>query len=209
VTSDIYCYHEDLRHADNNALLQIWVDFWKGQGWKAHVLGIEDAKKHPGYQSMVERVSAFPTLNDRAYEISCFVRWLAFAGIDGKAVVTDSDVYPRVPYPPRKFPGFYNGDRRFGTGWIAGTGADFQKIVDIIMTHTPTEIDYCRGNPHVADLTVLFQYPNIYDRIGNEHVLYSDLCWDQYSLMHFGGECLKTSLPRSQEILQFLNRHFQ
>lgn len=50
-----------------------------------------DAKKHPDYKAFIKKISLYPTVNNKEYEMACYSRWLALAACQGK-FMTDFDV---------------------------------------------------------------------------------------------------------------------
>jgi hypothetical protein len=58
-------------------LVKLWEESWALQGWRTTVLTDEDAMTHPLYAANVEAIQNLPTLNNKNYELSCYLRWFA------------------------------------------------------------------------------------------------------------------------------------
>lgn len=92
----VYCYYESVPGQGSAAdLIQLWSASWKQQGWDPVVLGRRDAEKHPKFLPFYKRAASFPTINPPGYDLSCWLRWLAFAEAGG-GVMTDYDVINRA-----------------------------------------------------------------------------------------------------------------
>ena len=79
-------------------LLKAWEVSWNSKGWKTRVLTIDDAKKHPEFDSVtkeLERLGLSP------YNRKCYWRWMAMAALDeygnegnGAYFMSDYDTIP-------------------------------------------------------------------------------------------------------------------
>ncbi len=58
-------------------LVKLWEESWALQGWRTAVLTDEDAMKHPLYLENIDAIQNLPTLNNKNYELSCYLRWFA------------------------------------------------------------------------------------------------------------------------------------
>lgn len=191
MVKDIYCFHVDFGRPDLNDTLLLWKEVWVGHGWTPHVLGMADAQRHPKFQQVADHAARLPTINNRRFSDVNFLRWCAFAQVDG--VVADYDVFPRVPFPPLDLPSMFNGDLNGGPGFVYGP----IPMVDWILAAQPEP-------PHICDMVVMAR------RI-REGTVMRDLVrcygvpgWDQVPLVHFGNGYMKTNLPKAEEIKQVL-----
>ncbi len=77
----------------HEALLNAWKNSWEERGWETKILTMEDAKKHPDYEMLDERLSF---LQVTPYNKRCFWRWLAMASLDNEdgGWMSDYDVFP-------------------------------------------------------------------------------------------------------------------
>ena len=65
---------------DDNRTLEtvgLWRQSWIQQGWDTRVLTEKDAALHPDYQTIKDKLLKLPTVNTQAYEMSCYLRWVA------------------------------------------------------------------------------------------------------------------------------------
>lgn len=68
---------------DCDKVLKMWADSWYAHGWNPIVLGVADAKKHPMYQQVMDKVHSMPTAHEPIYNDRCYQRWLALAYVGG------------------------------------------------------------------------------------------------------------------------------
>lgn len=74
-------------------LVKAWEEAWQSWGWDTHVLTDEDAKKHPRFQEMKQKLDLS---NVNEYNQRCFWRWLAIA-MNRNALagwMSDYDTFP-------------------------------------------------------------------------------------------------------------------
>jgi hypothetical protein len=96
----IYTYYESLEfidHATQKEMIELWRHSWERQGFEAFVLGREDVEGHPYYQEFHDELhdiqEKITGVSLKAYVLSCYLRWLAYAGQpDEKFYVSDYDV---------------------------------------------------------------------------------------------------------------------
>jgi len=74
--------HEDL--------LAAWKKSWEDRGWETVVLTEEDARQHPDFESINQKLQ---DLDVNAYNRRCYWRWLAIV-TDGGGWMSDYDVFP-------------------------------------------------------------------------------------------------------------------
>jgi hypothetical protein len=58
-------------------ILKIWDVSWRRHGWRTLILTRKDAELHPRYKDVSFALENLPTINDKIYELSCYLRWLA------------------------------------------------------------------------------------------------------------------------------------
>jgi len=92
----IYTYYQNINHPSQNELIDLWKISWSRQGYEPIVLNLEDAKRHPYFETLnteMRRICkeiAKKEIND--YGMSCWFRWLAYATqADEKFYVSDYD----------------------------------------------------------------------------------------------------------------------
>jgi len=106
---NVYTYFEPLNLNDAKDLIPLWVGAWKRVGCTPVVLLPSDAVAADDYHEFAARVGSYPTVNPPAYELACYVRWLALREAMGwqngpTALMVDLDVLPRtaLPLPPMR-----------------------------------------------------------------------------------------------------------
>ena len=92
----IYTYYEDIDFDEQDKLIELWKISWSHQGYEPIVLNLEDAKKHPYFETLnteMRRIYKEITNNEISeYGMSCWFRWLAYATEpDEKFYVSDYD----------------------------------------------------------------------------------------------------------------------
>ena len=92
----IYTYYQNINHDKQPELIDLWKISWSRQGYEPIVLNLEDAKRHPYFETLnteMRRICkeiAKKEIND--YGMSCWFRWLAYATqADEKFYVSDYD----------------------------------------------------------------------------------------------------------------------
>ncbi len=58
-------------------ILEIWSESWSKYGWNTRVLTEKDAAQHPRYDIIRAELLKLPSINSQAYELSCYLRWVA------------------------------------------------------------------------------------------------------------------------------------
>lgn len=200
--SDIYVFHVDLGNQRLNETVPLWLSIWKKHGWTPHVLGIEDAEKHPDFKKMHDKAESMPTVNDRRFSTINFLRWCAFARVNG--AVSDYDVLPRTSFPPREFNGFFSGDNDGGPGFIVGQCSDLERIVQILLNYQPLPEDQHHGKPHVSDMVIQHHQMNLYQTRENLVKCYGVEGWRKVPLVHFGNSYLSSEKSKAEQITEIL-----
>lgn len=57
-------------------LLRAWEDAWRAVGWETRILTEMDARKHPEFDAMHDKLASLGVTD---YNQRCFWRWLAMA----------------------------------------------------------------------------------------------------------------------------------
>lgn len=90
----------------NDDLIAAWKEAWRNAGYDPVVLGLDDAKRHPLYDSYVQKLQTVPMMGKGGkglnilYNQLCFLRWLAMAAAGG-GFMCDYDVFPLEPHQPQ------------------------------------------------------------------------------------------------------------
>lgn len=92
----IYTYYEDINHADQEKMLQLWQTSWSNAGFDPIILTKTDAKNHNFYENFIEQIKKihYEIIGKEisSYGFSCYVRWLAYATMPKeKFYVSDYD----------------------------------------------------------------------------------------------------------------------
>lgn len=201
---DIYAFHIDLGNERLNQTIPLWESIWRKHGWTPHILGMDDAKKHPEYNRLFEVAESMPTVNDRRFSTANFLRWCAFARVNG--AVSDYDVLPRAPFPPRDFKMLFNGDNDGGPGFIVGECSDFERIVNIFLNYQPRQEDNHLGTPHVSDMVIQHYQKELYQSRENLLKCYGVEGWNSVPLTHFGNSYLDNAKSKRDQISEILKK---
>lgn len=102
----IFTYYEEAL-PDQLDLIELWKESWLRMGWEPHVLGLKHAKDFPEFDRLDALLFAKPAVNPKAYEMTCFRRWMAMASIGG-GWMCDYDVV-NMSLEPIKYEGFIIG----------------------------------------------------------------------------------------------------
>lgn len=94
----VYTYYDAITEGDYAAksaaeasLVKVWKRSWRARGWDPVVLSADEARRHPRFAELHARFKTLPTgSNPEAYEMACFLRWLAVAAMGG-GYMTDYD----------------------------------------------------------------------------------------------------------------------
>jgi hypothetical protein len=78
----ICTYFEPLGLSEENdnktrEMVHIWQESWTNNGWGTRILTSKDATLHPRHNAILETLLKLPTVNAQAYEMACYVRWVA------------------------------------------------------------------------------------------------------------------------------------
>lgn len=184
----IACYFQPLfgpREAEDRALIELWKTSWERHGWNTKVLGLEDAKRSIHYEGLREVAQKFPTVNDRAYELACFVRHCAFRE---SRVDLFSD-YDLINYgwlfdtSQARWKGAIHSFMNGGPALYRATEEGFEWLFGELRKGTQAE--EIKGKPHLSDQTVFIaaQLPAT-----SECPDYPCGEWKTASLVHYGNE---------------------
>jgi hypothetical protein len=195
--------HEDLR--------ALWSEIWRGLGFDVAILGVGYAWEHPLYQNLLEKVSAFPSLNDASYERHCFLRWAALGAWSlqnpGPVLFMDYDVFPTASFD--RFPqgGFAPASMTIGDIpsciFLNGSAAvsTIENILAAFMAFRP--VKHCG---HVSDQTILSNSRPIFDAHSDKAMrCYGVPGWEDSDLVHFANWTL-CGVPSRAEFVRSLLR---
>ena len=79
----IYTYYHDINFSAQNELIDLWKISWSRHGFDPIVLNLEDAKKHPYFETLNREIRRiFKEITGKQigeYGMSCWFRWLAYS----------------------------------------------------------------------------------------------------------------------------------
>jgi hypothetical protein len=185
---NVYTYYEPLGLNDAKDLIPVWVAAWKRIGYKPVVLLPSDVVQCDDFHQFVARVSTYPTVNPAAYELACYVRWLAFREALGwqpepTALMVDLDVVPRAVLPPGpRLHNIYFHDPARVPCAVEASLSGAEQIVKFLLDR-PT-ISQHDGRPHTSDMICLQQAPWPTTGFCRE---YGSEGWETSPLIHFAS----------------------
>ena len=137
----------------------MWKAGWRAAGFDPQIIDEHHARMHPDYEVLKERYVALPTVNPKAYEVACFLRFLAMAMVGGGRM-TDYDVLLISASPSD---GLLNGDNftcadRHVPSYVTGRASEWDRVARLF-AELPWEknpkIFRVNGKPHVSDMHAL------------------------------------------------------
>ena len=162
----VYTYygHVNEDHEKSSTpMLEHWRRSWSAQGWNPVVLNIHHAQSHPLYDSYMQRIAEIPTVNPKAYEQACYLRWLAVAQAGG-GFMSDYDVvnysWPaRAQEAPMLIYEVHPDDECITPSVVGGTQAGFQNVCLAMCTAPLADLgQQINGQHHVSDMLILQHY---------------------------------------------------
>lgn len=202
---NIYTYYEpvpgDPRDRQNNEqLLELWQQNWESKGWTPVVLSRKDAEKNPRFKEYMSRFMHYPTVNNKTYELACFLRWVAMEMIGGYHC--DFDVFNI------RFRGGHYEELTFYSKYLVpamvwGAKADYSRLLDLFMKY-----DY-RGKQHVSDQNILVDNVNTFPH--KKRYMMPEFMqegnWYNYELVHFPNARMSTwdMRPRARYIALWMD----
>lgn len=180
-------YYEHINGFDDDVnLLGLWKVSWENNGWKTRVLTLDDAKRHSNYSKYISRFSAFPTVNDKQYELACFNRWFAMACIGG--YMADYDVINHGLRPFDRPNSFTLFELRCPS-FVFGKIRDYNFCLDVFYR-------FCEPRSHISG----------YDILNQIHIYDVDEKVEQFGkpsgkkLIHYSNHSMHNHKPRSKYI---------
>ncbi len=168
----VYSYYNPvpgIDHGAEAALIILWQKSWRDCEFLPVMLTHQHADAHPRAEEFKQVVSKFPSSNPAGYDLSCWLRWLAFAQVGG-GLMTDYDIIARAFSPEfLALPHEVNVLDRGGVPCaVYATPEGAQRIVDAIIQephnhdgkHYSDMLHFqARGYPKAPDLTSPFGAP--------------------------------------------------
>jgi hypothetical protein len=191
-------------------LISLFVDNWRAAGFSPIVLNSRTAMKHPYFEEYHAAVSKLPSVNPDAYDLACFIRWLAVAEAsrnDDMAIMADYDVFTWGAWKPEEFRNrrltFYQG----GCPALAsGKSGGFLDQCKRFASYKVRPDDKHDVTPHVSDQSItmrlLGEEPDKFNVIPKQVADYGDENWQTAPVVHFANRTMHPPgfVPRHEHI---------
>jgi hypothetical protein len=151
----IYTFYEELDSINKNEqleLIDIWKKSWIKFGWNPIVLSKSDTNIS---EEQYRLISKLPTVNDKEYEISCYLRWNAMSNIGG-GWMCDYDVV-NCGFTPDKSLEYESLSILQGhvPCLVFGTSEDYSKTFDIFCNDGLNKFIKIGEKNHTSDMVIL------------------------------------------------------
>lgn len=201
---NIYTFFEPIglpeKIEQEKKIIEIWKKSWKYYGWNPIILSLEDAKKNNKFEIFKTKCESFPTVNDKEYELLCFLRWLAFAEYGGWICDYDMINYGFEPFDPQdKNISLAMARRKFATIFHMSKQNYNKYIIEMILKYEISNIDFITINEekkyHVSDMTIMAnQSDQIHiDLFFDEEEIYCENKKNNQRIIHFAKFYLNQS----------------
>jgi hypothetical protein len=188
---NVFTYYDNFA-GRQEPLIPLWKESWRKHGWNPVVLAPENAIRNLNYAAFVKAVSRLPTVNNKKYELACYVRHLAM-GMAGGGLLTDYDVmcYGFTPqamtdieskHPEEKF--ICTLHHRGVPCAIYGRRAGFEWLCSQMMNWPPGEHRIEPRGPHLSDM-IICQRLKLHR--ADVCINYPAEGWDKALLVHFSS----------------------
>ncbi len=183
-----------------DGVIRLWAESWKKFGWTPRVLTDRMARMHPLFDKFLAKVSSFPSVNPRAYENACYLRWLALQN-EGGGWMVDYDVI-NFGFRPRQGKGEVEMlDPTYVPCAVWANKFGISRIAGFLTSHRPKE-------DHVSDMTI---FKTQFERkklgpAGNTVIEYAAPGWEHAPLVHFSaGKC--TNFPSKVDAIRSASQY--
>jgi hypothetical protein len=187
----VYTYYakvDELVDQKQHEMLEIWKQSWSAHGWEPVVIGPRDAEEHPWHSFIQSLFAGFPTTNPKAYELACWMRWVAMSLCGGMMVDYDVLNFGFTPDMLPANPGNYASilaDNNPCPCAVHGTSKQYDNTARLFLEHKPVE------GQHISDQNLIQQEaakfrPYIFDLCPE----YTAKGWKTAKMVHFShGSC--------------------
>ncbi len=176
------------------AVLKLWEKTWRNNGWEPVVLGEKDAlaADEKLARQIMDAKNLYRSPNPKAYEMACYLRWVAMTARGG--LMTDYDVMNRS-FKPQDYANVLQkapiDEGIFLAGGVpcavGGTKAAFQGIVQIFLEFEAQPIPKSEASTaSISDQNIFHDFQERYYRTNPmlcSH--FGDANWESYPLTHF------------------------
>jgi hypothetical protein len=161
--STVFTYYEpvlDNQDEERQKLLNLWRKSWTAYGWTPIVFDSNIAKKHPEYEQYYRAFYSFPTVNPKAYEVACFVRWVCMLVVGG-GYLSDMDVM-NYGFTPEDAAKMTDGSLHVFThdavpAFTHGSNAEYERIVNMFVYYSEP-FDVYKGKLQASDMGMLRKF---------------------------------------------------
>ena len=169
MTTTVLTYHHrgaEMPREDYR-IFSLWEHSWRSAGWTPLLLDASAAELHPRYEDLRRHALFLPTVNPVIYELSCYLRWLAYASIveaGGPMLVSDFDVVNRGYTPddwaldagslPRGWPFTLLCEDMTPALACVSTGG-VETLLSWFLSATVADYESHDGRPHCSDQVVI------------------------------------------------------
>ena len=203
-----YDYVNDDHKATASVMLEHWRRSWSAQGWNPVILNKNHARSHPLYESFLNRILEYPTINPLEYEQACYLRWLAVAE-QGGGFMSDYDVVnyswrAREPTAKMLLYEVHADDELITPSVVGGTESGFQNVCAAICAAPIQNLGQILNDQHhVSDMLILQHYAATGLYAATRTVRqYGEDGWEHAPLVHYSHgstamtdrvNCMKTA----------------
>ncbi len=208
---NIYSFYHRLNvpvevHEQQLELIDIWKVSWRSYGWNPIVLSLNDIESHPVYSKMTSICETYPTVNNKDYELMCYLRWLYMDLVGGW--FTDYDIinYGFLPQEYGNLSVTTSHQNMMGGSTVYGTKEFYKHVIDTIMSYTIEESDYVvQGDSrkaHISDMYILSKKIKL-DKILGIELGYGVDGYENSQLVHYANDFInRKSTTRKNAILK-------
>lgn len=184
---------EDKDRVAEMALIELWSESWKRQGWQPIVLNDSSLDRDESTRTLMRHFERLPSQNRRNLDRWCYARWLAVAQ-QGGGFMSDYDVI-NYSFAPREAGALTTYDR-----WIpclvSGTAAEFFRAVKWF-AEEPVPIFSKLRKLHTSDMLILQRRQAEFRQL-RECVEFELDGWESAPAVHFSNRGMKARalMPR-------------
>lgn len=132
---------------EQKAILSLWEQGWRSQGWNPVVLSMRNAVSHGMYNEVNANIERLPSAKNKQAMRNRWMRWLALDTVGG-GLLSEYDVIP-ADFTPHKL------DEPVGLGSDASLvsirGTQLRDLIHRIATYTAQTEDKLDDRPHVDE----------------------------------------------------------
>jgi len=188
-------------------LLLLWKENWKHFGFDPVVLSEAQARLHPWYDEMDEKVKRLPSVNTPGYERACYVRHVAYS-VAGGGLCVDYDLFCYRPLTLSEIPHVEAATAQLVCfqghipSMLFGSSLAFNALARAILDYKVGEIDTEEfKRPHVSDMHILKNSPGDWKRdIPGLVKNFGELGWEVSPCVHWASSAMGKHQPKWKHI---------